>query len=193
MSDPIEQPGPEMGNSAQPSTSDESADARFRLPLRESYVVPAHCSSCDADVGEDAYSYPLYLERISKGDKSGPTLWLPLCAHCRRRRSWDRAGALIGILFGGLALVVLYPALRQAYVLLAVIAAVVLFFGTAVGFSILWIRVADWIVGRPRFESVLFSRPRGADYVAFVFHNQVYGERFRRANATPETEPDDVS
>ena len=179
--------------SSQFSPPDESADARFRLPLRETYVVPAHCSSCDADMGEDAYSYPLYLKRAGKADKSGPTLMLPLCAHCRRRRSWDRAGALIGILFGGLALVVLYPALRQAYVLLAVIAAVVLFFGTAVGFSILWIRVADWIVGRPRFESVLFSRPRGADYVAFVFHNQVYGERFRGANMASGAESDAIS
>jgi hypothetical protein len=163
----------------------QPADARFRLPWPAEYVAPAHCSSCDAEMGDDSYAYPLRLERGGRADREAPTLMLPLCAHCRRRRRWDQAGALIGLIFGIVALAVMYPLLERAHIILAVLAAVAVFFGTAVAFSILWARWANRLVGPPPFESVLFSRPRDADYVAFVFHHAGYGERFRAANSPP--------
>jgi len=170
------------------SSASRPADARFRLPWPAEYVVPAHCSSCDVEMGDDAYTYPLRLERAGKADRDAPALMLPLCAHCRRRRTWDRAGALVGMLFGVAALAVMYPLLEQAHIVLAVLAAVVVFFGTAVAFSILWARLTDRFIGAPRFETVLFNRPRGADYIAFVFHHAGYGERFREANSRPNDE-----
>jgi len=170
------------------TSAGRSADARFRLPWPAEYVVPAHCSSCDAEMGDDTYTYPMRLERGGKADRDAPTLMLPLCARCRRRRTWDRAGALVGMLFGVVALVVMYPLMEQAHIILAVLTAVVVFFGTAVAFSILWVRLTDRFVGKPRFEGVLFSRPRDADYIAFVFHHAGYGERFREANTEPDEE-----
>jgi hypothetical protein len=165
--------------------AERPAEARFRLPWPAEYVVPAHCSSCDAKMGDDTYTYPLRLERSGQASRDALTLMLPLCAHCRRRRNWDRAGALVGMLFGVLALIVMYPLLERVHIILAVLAAVMVFFGTAIAFSILWARLTDRFVGLPRFESVLFSQPRGASYIAFVFHHAGYGERFRSANSPP--------
>lgn len=173
---------------ANPTDSTSPAAARIRLPIREDYVIPPHCSSCDVEVESDAHRYSLRLEPTGRGKKGdAPTLMLPLCEHCRRRRLWDRAGAGVGLIFGGVALVVMYPLLEQANVALAVVTAIVVFFGTAVAFSILWTRATDRFIGPPRFENVLYNRPRGADHVVFVFHHTGYGERFRDGNAASDS------
>lgn len=154
----------------------------FHLPLQKEYVVPARCSSCDGELGVGAVTYPLRLESEGKAERFGTIIAMPLCGHCHRRRTWERAGAFIGMLFGGLAVLVLYPALRAFHPLLGVLSAMVFFFGVAIGFSIIWMRVCDMLVGLPRYASVLFYRQRGSDEVFFSFANRSYGERFMRAN-----------
>lgn len=155
----------------------------FRLPLQEMYIVPQRCSSCDEPLEEGADTYVLRLEQEGKKEGAVETaLDMPLCEHCRRRRSSDRVGAFIGIIIGALAIVALYPALRGIHPLLALLAAFILFFGVAVGFSIIWINICDLTMGRPRFSSVLFHQSRGSRQVTFVFNNRAYGERFYHAN-----------
>jgi hypothetical protein len=161
----------------------------FHLPLQKEYVVPARCSSCDSELDAGAVTYPLRLESEGKTERFGTIIPMPLCGHCHRRRTWERAGAFIGMLFGGLAVLALFPALRAIHPLLGVISAIIFFFGVAIGFSIIWMRVCDLLVGLPRYASVLFYRQRGSDEVFFSFANRSYGERFMRANQ-PASERD---
>jgi hypothetical protein len=99
----------------------------FHLPLQKEYVVPARCSSCDGELGVGAVTYPLRLESEGKTERFGTIIPMPLCGHCHRRRTWERAGAFIGMLFGGLAILVLFPALRAIHPLLGVISAIIFF------------------------------------------------------------------
>lgn len=154
----------------------------FHLPLQREYAVPNRCSSCDGELDAGAVTYPLRLESEGKTERFGTIIPMPLCSHCRRRRAWERIGSFVGMLFGGLAILVLYPALRAIHPLLGVFSAIIFFFGVAIGFSIIWMRVCDLLVGQPRYASVLFYRPRGSGDVFFSFTNRSYGERFMRAN-----------
>lgn len=151
--------------------------------------MPARCSSCDGELGAGAVTYPLRLESEGRTERFGTIIAMPLCSHCHRRRIWERTGAFIGMVFGGLAILVLYPALRAFHPLLGVLSAIIFFFGVAIGFSIIWMRVCDILVGLPRYASVLFYRQRGSGEVFFSFANRSYGERFMRANQPADEMP----